>query len=204
MLDDQMNLFGSGGEPPSSSRPSPGSARAPRKHHQLFFAIRPDAQAAQEIAKLGARLDQQYGIGGQPLKPDHLHVTLHAIGAYDEIPDAVLLAARQAAEAVRADAFDVVFDRAMTFAGSRPYVLCGGEGVEPVKALWLTLGMELANVFPFKKTSYTPHMTLSYKGRHMAEHPIEPIRWTAREFVLIDSHLGKNLHDPVGRWPLRV
>jgi RNA 2',3'-cyclic 3'-phosphodiesterase len=201
---DQMNLFGSDGHPPGNSAPASKAPRGPRKRRKLFFAIRPDADAALEIASLGVALDKQFGIGGQPLRPDRLHITLHVVGEYDETPQAVIDAARQAGDAVVADAFDVVFDRAMTFVGAKAYVLGGGEGVEAVKAFWLTLGIELANIFAVKKSSFTPHMTLSYSGRAIAEHPIEPIRWTAHEFVLIDSHVGETFHDVVGRWPLRA
>lgn len=133
-----------------------------------------------------------------------MHITLHVIGEYDETPQAAVLAARQAGDAVLADAFDVVFDRAMTFIGAKAYVLGGGEGVEQVKAFWLNLGIQLANIQPIKKSSFTPHMTLSYMGRAVVEHPIEPIRWTAREFVLINSHVGDTYHEVVGRWPLRA
>jgi 2'-5' RNA ligase len=30
----------------------------------------------------------------------------------------------------------------------------------------------------------------------------EPIGWTAREFVLLDSVLGEGRHEMLGRWPL--
>ena len=201
---DQMNLFGLDDGAPGTSGPAVKPGRAPRKPHKLFFALRPDADGAREIASLWAALDQRYKIGGQPMRPDRLHITLHVIGEYDETPQAVIDAARQAGDAVVADAFDVVFDRAMTFVGAKAYVLGGSEGLDPVKELWLKLGIELANIFSFKKSSFTPHMTLSYNGRTMAEHPIDPIRWTARELVLIDSHVGKTYHEPKGCWPLRA
>jgi RNA 2',3'-cyclic 3'-phosphodiesterase len=201
---DQMNLFGFDNPTPGPSSPVVKPTRGPRKRRKLFFALRPDADAAQEIASLGTTLDKRHGIGGQPLRPDRLHITLHVIGEYDETPQAVIDSANQAGDAVVADTFDVVFDRAMTFIGAKAYVLCGGEGVEQVKAFWLNLGIQLANIQAFKKPSFTPHMTLSYSGRTMAEHPIEPVRWTAREFVLINSHVGETYHEVVGRWPLRV
>ena len=201
---DQMNLFGFDNRTPGTSRPVSKPTRGPRKRRKLFFAILPDAHAAQEIASLGATLDKRHRIGGQPLRPDRLHITLHVIGEYDETPQAAVLAARQAGDAVLADAFDVVFDRAMTFIGAKAYVLGGGDGVEQVKAFWLKLGIQLANIQPIKKSSFTPHMTLSYMGRAVVEHPIEPIRWTAREFVLINSHVGDTYHEVVGRWPLRA
>lgn len=201
---DQLNLFGFDNRTPDTSRPVVKPTRGPRKRRKLFFAILPDAHAAKEIASLGATLDKRHRIGGQPLRSDRLHITLHVIGEYDETPQAAVLAARQAGDAVLADAFDVVFDRAMTFIGAKAYVLGGGEGVEQVKAFWLNLGIQLANIQPIKKSSFTPHMTLSYTGRPMVEHPIEPIRWTAREFVLINSHVGDTYHEVVGRWPLRA
>jgi 2'-5' RNA ligase len=201
---DQMNLFGIDNRTTGTSSPIFKATRVPRKRRKLFFALRPDADAAKEIASLGAALDKHHGIGGQPLRPDRLHITLHVIGEYDETPQPAILAARQVGDAVIADAFDVVFDRAMTFVGAKAYVLGGSEGVEAVKAFWLRLGIELANIQAFRKSSFTPHMTLSYRGRTMAEHPIEPIRWTAREFVLINSHVGETYHEVVGRWPLRA
>jgi 2'-5' RNA ligase len=148
-------------------------------------------------------LDLQNGVGGHPLRTDRLHITLHVLGEYDERPESDIALARQAADAVVADAFDVEFDRAMTFhTPSNPYVLRVGEGTEQIEAFWLKLGIEIANVRSFREPSFTPHMTLSYKGNVAAEHPIEPIRWTAREFVLINSHVGKTYHEHVGRWPL--
>jgi 2'-5' RNA ligase len=50
---------------------------------------------------------------------------------------------------------------------------------------------------------FEPHMTLSYNGQPVAEHLIEPIRWRVDEFVLINSHSGKSIHEVVGCWPLR-
>jgi RNA 2',3'-cyclic 3'-phosphodiesterase len=41
--------------------------------------------------------------------------------------------------------------------------------------------------------------------RDKAEVPktfVEPISWTAREFVLLDSVLGEGRHEILGRWTL--
>jgi 2'-5' RNA ligase len=107
---------------------------------------------------------------------------------------------------MKAAPFEVVFDRAMTFdTASNPFVLRVSQSADHyVRDFWLNLGMEIANVRPFREPSFTPHMTLSYKGKWTTEHPIEPICWTAREFVLINSHIGKTYHEHVGRWPLRA
>lgn len=205
-MSDQLNLFGSNAVPPEDKHPArPGKSQGPRKRFKLFFAILPGMADAERISRLGASLDLQYGIGGHPLRTDRLHITLHVLGEYDERPELDIALARQAADAVVAEAFDVEFDRAMTFrTPSNPYVLRVGDGTEQIEAFWLKLGIEIANVRPFKRPAFTPHMTLSYNGQPKAEHPIEPLRWTAREFVLINSHVGDTYHEPVGRWSLRV
>jgi 2'-5' RNA ligase len=205
-MSDQLNLFGGSGVPPDGKHPArPGKSQGPRKRFKLFFAILPGLADAERISKLGASLDLQYGIGGQPLRTDRLHITLQVLGEYDERPESDIAMARQAADAVVADAFDVEFDRAMTFrTPSNPYVLRVGDCTEQIEAFWLNLGIEISNIRPFKRPPFTPHMTLSYKGRHMEEHAVEPLRWTAREFVLINSHVGDTYHEPVGHWPLRA
>lgn len=45
-------------------------------------------------------------------------------------------------------------------------------------------------------------MTMLYDNRVIEEHALEPIRWTATEFVLVLSHLGKTHHQWLARWPL--
>jgi 2'-5' RNA ligase len=205
-MPDQLNLFGGDDSPPRGERPANGrKPGGPRKRFKLFFAILLDAAVATEISKLGVGLDRQYGIHGDPLRPDRLHITLHVLGEYDERPDEEIDMAKRVGDLVRATQFDVVFDRAMTFnTESHPYVLRVSQDTDQaIRDFWLKLGMEIANVRPFRAPSFTPHMTLSYKGNVTREHSIEPIRWTAREFVLINSHVGKTYHEHVGRWPLQ-
>jgi 2'-5' RNA ligase len=203
---DQLNLFGLNGEPADHRRS--GMGEIPQGHRQrfkLFFALKPDASIAARLSKLGVYLDQLHGIDGDRLKTDRLHITLHLLGEYDERPELDIALAHRAADAVVADAFDVEFDRAMTFrTPSNPYVLCVGERSKQIEDFWLKLGIEIANVRPFRKPPFTPHMTLSYNGQPKAEHAIEPLCWTAREFVLINSHVGKTYHEQVGHWPLRA
>ena len=54
-----------------------------------------------------------------------------------------------------------------------------------------------------KRQHVTPHMTLSYRGKRLAETAIDAVRWQANELVLIDSHVGDHVHEVIGRWPLR-
>lgn len=201
----QMSFPGFEGVSPDATRPVPGwKWRGPRKRFKLFFALFPEPEIAEAISSLGSRLDRQYGIGGQPLRPERLHITLHVLGEYDERPETDVDSARRAGDAVVARAFDVVFDHALTFRGPEAYVLRVGEGAKDIVAFWQCLGIAIADVRPYKKPSFTPHMTLSYKGRTMTEHAVAPIRWAVKEFVLINSHVGDTYHEVMGRWPLRA
>jgi 2'-5' RNA ligase len=202
---DQLNLFGGEGGPPPAGRTAKGrKSGGPRKRFKLFFAILPDAAVAADISKFGVWVDRQYGIHGDPLITNRLHITLHVFGEWDERPDEAIDIAKRVGDLVKAAPFEVVFDRAMTFnTSSNPYVLRVSQSTDQhIRDFWLNLGIEIANVRPFREPLFTPHMTLSYKGNVTVEHAIEPIRWTAREFVLINSHVGKTYHEHVGRWPL--
>ena len=170
--------------------------------HKLFFALKPDAEDAQSLARHIRELDRQHSVGGHLLRVDRLHITLQVVGEFDETPETFVQLMRQVGDAVVANVFNIVFDKAVYFQGARAYVLAGGEGVQPVRDFHQILCAEIAKVLPFKAPSFTPHMTMSYSGRAVAEHAIEPIRWTAREFLLIDSHVGKTYHEVVGRWRL--
>ncbi len=83
-------------------------------------------------------------------------------------------------------------------------MLQGGEGVAAIKAMRQVLSAALAGAGQRRvaATQFTPHVTLLYDDKLVAEQPIPPIGWTVTEFVLIHSLLGKTEHIPLGRWPL--
>jgi 2'-5' RNA ligase len=56
--------------------------------------------------------------------------------------------------------------------------------------------------FRHLSSHYTPHMTLLYDPRYLAAREVTPVEWTAREFVLIHSLIGKARYEVLGRWPL--
>jgi len=65
----------------------------------------------------------------------------------------------------------------------------------------LTQGGALAKAGVGARQS-TPHLTLLYDARRVAEQPITRIGWTMREFVLVHSLLGQKRYIPLGKWPL--
>lgn len=204
-MPEQFSLPGFGDVPPE---PAPAAKskmpRGRRMPYNLFFSIFPDTDTARMIAEQSARLGHEHGLKGKPLLAHRLHVTLHDLGGHVQLPQGLVDVARQAGDAVSARVFDVVFDRAMSFPSSGTYVLCGGEGTARLAAFRQSLGLAMGNVGLPVRRSFTPHMTVLYDREPVAEHAIEPIHWTVKEFVLINSHVGQGVHEVLGRWPLRA
>lgn len=176
---------------------------------RLFFALFPEANAADQIARVASGLRSQHGLKAQPLQTERFHVTLHHLGDYAGLRADIVSAAEEAASRVEAPPFDVTFDRAMTFAGrpnKRPFVLRGDEGLLSLCALQQQLGAALKKTIlgRWAQGNFTPHVTLLYDDRLIAEQAIEPVSWTAREFVLVHSLIGQTRHIVLGRWPLNA
>ena len=191
--------------PPLASNRADG---APGVFHSLFFAAIPDAADAVRLHAHGRQIDRQFGVGGHALEAERLHVSLHAVGGYGDVrPDADIARWCRAAAAVRGASFDVVLDQVASFGGDgNPLVFknSGEADRAGFVALRLMLGMMLADVGEhIKSRSFTPHMTLSYRGKRIVETAIEPVRWRPSELVLIDSHVGAHRHEVLARWPLQ-
>lgn len=174
---------------------------------RLFFALFPDAQAAGRIAECAQQLRAELGLHGTPLKTGRFHITLHHLGDYAGLPQGVVEMASRAAAAVKAAPFSVTFDRAASFSSSprnRPFVLRGDASLADLMAFQRALGVEMtrAGLGRWAKPAYTPHVTLLYDDRAVAEQAVEPITWTAGEFVLVRSLIGQTQHIPLARWPL--
>jgi 2'-5' RNA ligase len=187
----------------------PGFDDAPAPTDRLFFALFPDAQAAERIAECARQLRAEHGLHGTPLKTERFHITLHHLGDYAGLPQGVVDMASQAAAAVKSAPFSVSFDRAASFSSSprnRPLVLRGDAGLAELMVFQRALGVEMskAGLGRWSKPAYTPHVTLLYDDRAVAEQAVEPITWTAGEFVLVHSLIGQTLHVPLARWPLRA
>jgi 2'-5' RNA ligase len=180
---------------------------APPVTDRLFFAIFPDPATAADIARQADALRTTHQLGGRPLAPERFHITLHHLGDHAGVRRDIVAMAGEAAEAMTTSPFDVTFDRAASFnnGGNNPFVLQGGEGLEDLKAFQRDLGLAMARAGLGKLVdkSFTPHVTMLYDRRLVAEQPITPIRWTVGGFTLIHSLLGRTEHIPLARWTLR-
>ena len=173
---------------------------------RLFLGAVPDAEARAKIDRLAGILKRAHRFTGTPIEPDRLHVSLLGLGS----PSADLVrTGHEVAEAVRMPRFDVAFDRTVSFrgkSGQRGPFVSGRRRQNGVRRLE-SLRQQLVEALTRKaikggtRRAFTPHVTLWYGEREIAERPIEPIGWTLREFVLIHSLRG---HTHLARWPLGV
>lgn len=204
----QLLLPGIDAPPPplrTRSRATPGE-RAPRKPppaHVLFFAIHPGEEDAARIAAWSAQWHAERDLRAMHVEPDRLHVTLHDLGEHDELPRDKVELAIAAASRLHLPRFEVAFDSAMRFAKGA-CVLLGGENAEvaALAAFRQRLGEVLADAGFAPKRAFTPHLTLSYMRGAMEPATVEPVRWTAASFALIDSRRAEGVHEVLGRWAL--
>lgn len=189
--------------PPPSQRAGNRAPSRPRADRSLFFAIYPHPEDAASIARLAVRLRERHGLRMKLTEAHRLHVTLHYLGGFlAAVPPEKVQAAREAAATVAPPSFDVMFDAAVRFEGSKAFVLCGGHGgTAALEAFRQRLGEALADAGFEPGQGFTPHMTLAYAPRAIERHAVEPVRWTADSFSLVESHVGEGIHEVLGRWP---
>lgn len=191
------------------SQPSlPGIDAAPIPTDRLFFAIFPEMGAARRIAKLVRGFGLEHGLSGAFLAAERLHISLHHVGDFAGLPQGTLAMAGKAGSAAAAvtPAFEVEFDQVESFRGgpdNHPFVLSGNHGIIALSAFCKTLGGAMEKTgFKLLATSYKPHITLLYSDGHIARQQVAPITWTAREFVLVRSLLGRKQYIVLARWSL--
>ena len=205
----QFDMFAPPPAPPGP--PARQRLRSEALRHDVFFALRPDAADARRLAAHAAQEDARLGVGGKPMEPERLHVSLYLMVRYergDPFPQADVERWIQAGSAVPRTAFDVQFDGVATFGGkTNPLVLKSrdGQGVAGVRAFQRELGIALANAGEtLRERPFEPHMSMSYQGMRIAEQATPSVSWTPGELVLIDSHVGKHIHEVLAAWPLRA
>jgi 2'-5' RNA ligase len=175
----------------------------------LFFALLPEADDAARIVQLRERLCHEHGLKGAFIATNLLHISLHGVGPRRGLPRSSIEAAKEAAAKVSMRwSLDIVFDRAMSFnrqRKDRAFVLRTGNDVA-LRSFYRQLGEAMKSVgFRWVISSFTPHMTLLYADRIVKERAIDPVRWTAHDFVLVQSRRcrGHSEYEHLARWTLR-
>jgi 2'-5' RNA ligase len=170
----------------------------------VFFAIQPVAADLPPVEAAVSGLRRRHGTASGPVKSGRLHVTCAELRRQPGEPaDAVIERAKRVASELSVSTFDMVFSRAMRFkAGDRrPLVLLEQDGPSALKRFLSALGQALERAEVAHRVSRNPHMTLGYGGGDVDEPLSQPIRWAARELVLIRRLWGQGKHEHLGRWP---
>ncbi|MDM0023610.1 2'-5' RNA ligase family protein [Variovorax saccharolyticus] len=173
----------------------------------LFFALHPDAAAAAQAAELAQRLRAAHGLASLATDPRRLHVTLHHLGAWPELPAGIAIGALQAAASLQGAAFEIRFDGVASFrsrARKHPLVLLGRAPMPALQGFRRDLGAALRlQGLAAEAGEFTPHMTLLRDERLLPEQSVDPIAWMARKFVLLQSLVGERRYVALGHWPLQ-
>lgn len=183
-----------------------------RPPHRLFFAIQPTPAAAASALDLARRLQAGQHLPGRPIEASHLHVTLHWLQDHDSLPMDLVAQALQAGAGVEIAPFDVAFDEIGSLGEpghGGPVVLTGSAGLAALRKFqrMLAAAMNEAGIGAYIRKTFRPHVTLLYTDPHVPPQPIETLRWTVRELVLIDSWIKPEHrradYEILGRWPLQ-
>ena len=173
-----------------------------RATDRLFLAVVPPADIAVDIADVTRRLRIELKLLGRPLATEHFHVTALHVGDGVGLPHEAIHMGTHIGAQVTLSPFRVRFDQVMSFSNGA-LVLCSGDGVAGLELLHERLAEITAKVgLKRRMSAYTPHITLLRDNQVVPKHPIEPIEWTVREFVLVHSLLGRTIHRHLVRFPL--
>jgi len=175
--------------------------------HRLFFALLPDAPARASIAAAADAARAAHGFRGAGIDVSRYHMTLQFLGDFPAAPHAEIERAKNAAANLRAEPLEFTLDRIVSFGRGRfPCVLRTSSATEPaLRLFWQRLYFALIRAgFSNKlECNFTPHVTLGYGDVPLAQElPIAPIAWPVREFVLLESLVGRSIYNMLGRWSL--
>jgi 2'-5' RNA ligase len=174
--------------------------------HRVFFALQPDDEAADRIARLAADLRREHGLQGRLAPAPRLHMPLNYIGTFRGPPTrAVMEKATSLADRVSAAPFTVTLNHVESWrADPHPLVLLGDEGVTAAELLHTAIHKALAagTMAPRREPQFWPHVSLLWDKTMVPKTVVEPVSWMIQEFVLLDSVFGEGRHEVLGRWAL--
>lgn len=82
--------------------------------HRLFFALRPPASIGERVASIADDYGKTFSLSAEP-RLSTLHVSVIGVGDYEDLPEDVIFAARQAGATVEGAPIAISFDRIMSF-----------------------------------------------------------------------------------------
>jgi len=172
----------------------------------MFFGLLP-SRIEREATILSANRALQHAEVLAPIRaPKLLHMTAAAACYVSALTDQLLRQLRAAGDRVVARAFQIYWQRAVrrsSEAHDRALKLVARRGAREARLLQESVRAALLEVgiTPVSDPLPEPHVTLLY-GRGDLSHPIDPVCWTVRELVLIQSLTGLTEYVVRGSWPL--
>jgi 2'-5' RNA ligase len=159
------------------------------------------------MAALAQDLRERHGFKARPAAASRLHLSLNFVGAFRGPPTrAVMEKAASLADRVSEPAFRVELNHVESWKNKSPYplVLLGEEGVIGAERLHSAIHKALVagTMAPRREPQIWPHVSLIWDKALVPRTFVQPIGWTAREFVLLDSTYGEGRHEVLGRWAL--
>lgn len=182
---------------------------APAGLHSLFFALLPDPASVAALGRartaLEATLPPQRGAG---IPEARLHLTLHWLGEWSQLPPQAVAAARQAAGLVQGEAFTLRLDQADCFGHAEAiWVLRPSAPPAALSALHRDLAAALARQ-RFRLLggpAFAPHVSLRRRATaRFAARSLPPVEWPVDGFALVHSEreAGRTAYHLIDRWPL--
>lgn len=173
---------------------------------RLLLLLYLQPTAAHSLAKWARAFQARHRLNGTLIEEDLLHITLISFGDHPGLPADLVERIKSRLSNFTAPAFEVELNRAISFRrrqGRKNSFVAGGEhGIESVRALRRHLLSTLSGHDVKSRENFLPHVTMMYDWEELGEYEMEPVRWNVGEFLLVNSRLGKTIHEPLARWPL--
>lgn len=175
--------------------------KGPPDETRVFFALWPDDAVRAELDRLAGALHRLRG--GRRTRSETIHLTLLFVG---NIPRTMLPALQAGVAEIRLPAFEMVFDQAECWRHNRIAFVTASRPPPALIDLVTCLEGTLDRLgIPYDRRPYKPHVTLVRNADCRPDGPpIQPIRWSTHEFVLVESRLCPEgaQYPQLGRYPL--
>lgn len=175
----------------------PGFAGKPLHHLYLAAVPAPDMNERMRC------LSREIGAGGE-FRKLKLHMSVLSIAHAPELDMRFIDRLREVIGGLTLPAFEVTFDRFMTFGGKEGKQALVFAPAVPGKELSILSSVLGRAIFGRGRSARRhPHVTASYGPAVPTVRLEEPIHWPVRELVLIDNWIGLPRYDRLARWDLK-
>lgn len=168
----------------------------------LFLAIFPSVRAVGEIRNVAGKLCEKHRLNHKLRPESHWHITLGYLGPSSTVSKGDLQSLEHACKSTAdlTGPFEIELDCALSFGGGAFVLKSSSEALVGFRQKLLSEMVKQGCRFHRKDPRFNPHLTLLYDEKKVTEDVVGPVRWTAKEFALILSHVGDTKYDMLARW----